>query len=387
MTSQKQLWQLKIFLFFIGAINTFVISYFPLYFQHVGLTKSEIGSFLALGTFFGLVGQPLWGLLSDTYNTVKKILILLIIGSIIGLAWIFQLSSLLWIFVAGSFFFLFYNTLFPLSENLSKRIADQEGLSFGELRSWPAFGFALFTLVSGFFFARMGIQYLWIPMVGLLLVALAMTFSLQDVKSGSRKINYKEIAQFLKSPTLLMFFGVVSFISLSHRMNDSFISIYLLDIGGNETLVGWLWFIAVLSEAFVFLTSRHWFRPDKPIHYLILAGGLYLLRWVLMAFVSDPIMLLAVQILHGVCYGVFFMGAIEYLYRLLPKSMQATGHMAFMLVVFGTTGIIGSSVGGAIFENLGGTMLYWIMALLTSIGIIGLLVFNKVVNVKVKVVE
>ncbi|WP_062108898.1 MFS transporter [Bacillus niameyensis] len=388
MKSHRPLIPFILYLFVIGAINSFIVSYFPLYFQNKGLTTSEIGRFLAIGTFFGLLGQPIWGFISDKYKTVKKVLITVIIGSLLGMVWIFQTSSLVWIFVAGSFFYLFYNTLFPLSENLSKRMADQEGISFGVLRSWPAIGFAVLTLGSGFFFAKMGIGYLWLPMILLGMIALILAFRLKDAKTGTKKVDYRDMGKFFKNPTLLLFFLVLSFISLAHRMNDSFVSLHLLEIGGNEMLVGWLWFIAVLSEAVAFFTSAWWFRrPERPIHYIIIAGFLYLIRWFLIAFIDDPILLLAVQVFHGFCYAIFFMGAIEYLYKLLPKELQATGHMVFVLIVFGITGIIGSYAGGYIFDAFGGPTLYFIMTILTLIGIIGLLLFNGLGKEKVKVVE
>lgn len=48
-----------------------------------------------------------------------------------------------------------------------------------------------------------------------------------------------------------------------------------------------------------------------------------------------------------------FLGALEYLYKVIPEELQATGHMVFVGISFGITGIIGSSVGGIIFENFG----------------------------------
>jgi len=375
--NQKPLfWNLKGFLFLVGSMNTFVISYLPLYFKNLGLTTSEIGMFLALGTFAGLIGQPFWGLISDKYKTVKKIVIVVVLGSILGLVWIFQLTHIGWIFVAGSFFFLFYNAIFPLSENLTKRLADQNGVSFGSIRSWAAIGFALISLISGFLFAKIGIQYLAYPMIFIGIMLFLLSLRLKDAKTGTEKMDFKKMGAFFKNPTLLLFFFVVSFITLTHRMNDSFISLYLFDIGGDETLVGWLWFIGVSSEAIMFLTATLWFRPQKPIHYIILAGFLYMGRWIVIGFISNPFLLLIVQSLHGVCYVILFMGAIEYLYKRLPVEMQATGHMAFMIIVFGVTGIIGNFAGGFVFDTYGGSTLYFLMAASTFIGIAGLVYFN-----------
>ena len=175
------------------------------------------------------------------------------------------------------------------------------------------------------------------------------------------------MGRFFKNPTLLYFFLLVSFISMTHRVNDGFISLYLFSIGGNEMLVGWLWFIGVLSEAILFFFSALWFKSAHPIKYLILAGFLFVLRWFWVAL-SRPLVLLSTQVLHGICFAVLFLGAIEYLYKVVPPEMQATGHMVFMGITFGVTGIIGSSLGGMIFDVYSGKALYLTMAASAFVG-------------------
>ncbi|MBS4178243.1 MFS transporter [Lederbergia citrea] len=367
--------KLKMFLFFGSSISALVVSFLPLYFQAKGITNSQIGLFLALGTFVGLFAQPIWGYLSDKFKTVKKILIVCMCGMVIGIGWLFQLESLIWIFVAGSFFYFFFTSLFPLSDNLAKRTGDEHNVSFGSIRSWGSFGFSVISLGSGFLFSAIGVKYLAFPMLGLAVISLLLSFGLQDAKSGTKKVNIKEIGQFFKNPTLLTFFLLVSFISMTHRVNDSFISLYLFSIGGNEMLVGWLWFLGVLSEAVLFFFSGIWFNSKHPIKYIILAGFIYTVRWVMIAFIKDPAVLLSIQVLHGICFTVLFMGAIEYLYKAVPQEMQATGHMVFMGVTFGITGIIGSSVGGMIFDVFSGSALYLTMAVSAFIGMIGFIFF------------
>lgn len=374
---KRHLWLLVVYVTLIGAMNSLVLSYFPLYFQWKGLSLTQIGSLLALGTFFGLLGQPFWGFLSDTFKTVKKILLVILIGSLVGVMLIAPTTHIFWLFCAAAFFYFFYNTFFPLSENLTKRYADQVGANFGVIRSFPAFGFAIVTLISGFIFKQLGISYLSLLLLILGGITLLFGFLIEDVQSGTKKIDFKQVGQFLKNPTLILFFFVVSFISIPHRINDAFISLHLQDIGGDEVLVGWLWFMAVLSEAFTFLTSKYWFQSTRqPIIYVIIAGALYLVRWLLIGWVTNPYVLIFIQLFHGVCYGVFFMGCIEYLFRLLLKELQATGHMVFVLVVFGLTGILGQMVGGYLFDELGGSTLYQLMAGWTVLGLIGVGLFH-----------
>jgi PPP family 3-phenylpropionic acid transporter len=375
MLNKNPLLTLKVFLFFGSSISMMIVSFLPLYFQNKGLTNSQIGVFIALGTLVGLIAQPIWGYLSDRFKTVKKILLVCVLGMVIGIAWLFQLESIVFIFIAGCFFYFFFTALNPLSDNLAKRIADEHKVSFGSIRSWGSLGFAVISLGSGFLFSYIGIEYLSIPMFTIAGITFILSIGLQDAKTGTKKVDLKEIGQFFKNPTLLYFFLLISLISMPHRINDTFVSLYLFSIGGNEMLVGWLWFIGVLSEAILFFLSVYWFKADDPIKYIILAGFLYVGRWIMTAFIGDPIVLLSIQVLHGICFAVLFLGAIEYLYRMVPPEMQATGHMVFMGITFGVTSIIGSSIGGVIFDVYSGTVLYLSMAGCALIGTIGFIFF------------
>ncbi|MCJ8007559.1 MFS transporter [Lederbergia wuyishanensis] len=376
MLRKNPLLSLKMFLFFGAAISSLVVSFLPLYFQNNGLTKSAIGMFFALGTLVGLIAQPVWGFMSDKYKTVKKIIVVVLIGILMGIFLIFQLSSLAMLYVAGALFFFFFTALNPLSDNLAKRIADEQKVTFGSIRSWSSFGFAIISLASGFYFNKMGVSSLSIPMMIVAGMTLILSFTLKDANSGTKKVNLKEVGSFFKDKTLLTFFLLSFFIFLTHRINDSFISLYLFEIGGNEMLVGWLWFIGVLSEAILFITSFIWFRSKNPIIYIIIAGFLFTIRWTMVGFIKDPSILLSIQVMHGLCFAILYMGAIEYLYKALPVEMQATGHMVYMGIVFSITNIIGSSVGGIIFDTFSGSTLYFTMAVCSFIGTVGFILFS-----------
>ncbi|MCR2823014.1 MFS transporter [Lederbergia panacisoli] len=376
MLRKNPLLSLKMFLFFGAAISSLVVSFLPLYFQNNGLSKSAIGMFFALGTAVGLFAQPVWGFMSDKFKTVKKIINIVLIGILIGIFLIFKLSSLVWLYAAGALFFFFFTALNPLSDNLAKRVADEYKVSFGSIRSWSSFGFAILSLASGFYFNKMGVESLALPMMTVAGITFLLSMTLTDAKSGAKKVNLKEVGQFFKNRTLLIFFLLCFFIFLTHRVNDSFISLYLFEIGGNEMLVGWLWFIGVLSEAILFITSAIWFRSESPIKYMIIAGFLFTIRWIMIGFITDPTVLLSIQLLHGICFAIMYMGAIEYLYRALPVEMQATGHMVFMGIAFSITNIIGSSIGGIIFDAFSGSTLYFLMAGSSFIGTVGFILFS-----------
>lgn len=375
--TQNPLIPLRTFMFFVSAIGSMVVSFLPIYLQHKGFTSSQIGWFLAIGPFVGLIAQPLWGYASDKYKTVKKVLFACLLGFVFSVIWLFQIESFLWVIIAGSLFFFFFSPVHPLADNLAKRQSQLHSVTFGSIRMWGSIGFALVSLFSGFLLSKFGIGFLAIPITVLAITTCFLSLVLTDAKAGSKKVNYKDMGVFFKDPTLTAFFVLIALVMLTHRTSDSFISLYLFEIGGNEMLVGWIWFIGVSSEALLFFLSAKWFRASNPILYIIIAAALYCIRWILTALAQDPTMLLIIQVLHGICFAVVFLGALEYLYKVIPEELQATGHMVFVGISFGITGIVGSSLGGIVFENFGGSTLYLLLAGSSLLGLIGFLIFYK----------
>ncbi len=76
---------LKMLLFCFHGANTIIVSFLPLYLQFRGLSGTEIGWVMAIGPLVAIFSQPFWGYTSDKYRTVKKILMLCLIGLIISI--------------------------------------------------------------------------------------------------------------------------------------------------------------------------------------------------------------------------------------------------------------------------------------------------------------
>ncbi len=76
------------------------------------------------------------------------------------------------------------------------------------------------------------------------------------------------------------------FLKIPHRANDSFISFYITELGGNKSQIRIAWFVAVTSEAVIFATSHFWFKRFNEIVSILIAEILYSLRWLVLAYVG-----------------------------------------------------------------------------------------------------
>ncbi|UJL47228.1 MFS transporter [Virgibacillus sp. NKC19-16] len=376
MAKSKSLIPLKMLLFSFHASNTVILSFLPLYLQFKGLNGTEIGWVLAIGPLASIFAQPFFGYLSDKYKTVKWVLLICIIGLIIGSTLFFQMNTLVSIILMGAVFYFFTTPIGALGDSLAQRRADDLHVSFGTIRTWGSIGFATSSLVVGEILANIGIQYIIFPYLFFGTMALLVVFRLKDVKVESDPVQLKDVKKIITNKPFLIFLGLILFITIGHRANDSFIGLYIEQLGGSEGLVGLAWFVGVATEAAVFAFAGFWFKKFHPLIFIIIAGALFSMRWFLFAAVDDPVHIIALQFLHGLTFGIFYLAAFSYVTRLIPSILQSTGHLVFFATFFGVSGIVGSLVGGSIFDNFGGGTLYFGMGSLSLIGTILLIVYH-----------
>ncbi|WP_066172718.1 MFS transporter [Bacillus marinisedimentorum] len=377
MANNKSVFSLKAFLYFFNSTGTLIISFLPLYFRDKGLSVSEIGTVLSVGPFAALLVQPMSGYLSDKYKTVKVILLICLIGVLISSTILFKMESFFPVLIMIAVFYMFMGPIGPLADSLSHRAASLSGVPFGSIRMWGSIGFAVTSLAGGLVLEKIGIENLMYPYFILASGALLTVLLVRDVTVSSVPVTFYEASRLLKKPELSIFLLLIVFITVAHRTNDSFMGLYIESLGGTEMLIGWAWFIAVAAEALVFATSGLWFRKYHELTFLTVAGLFYSVRFALMSFVVNPVMILFLQPLHGVTFGLFYMASFQYVTKILPRHLLGTGHLLLIAVFFNVSGIISAMFGGMIFERAGADTLYQIIGVSAMIGSLCLLAYKQ----------
>ncbi|HLR59817.1 MAG TPA: MFS transporter [Pseudogracilibacillus sp.] len=381
MTKQTQLRNLKLLLFFFHFTNTIIISFLPLYLNFKGLSGTEIGWVLAVGPLASIISQPFWGFLSDKYRTVKWVLIMTIVGMLIFSVLFFQMNHLIFILMFGALFYFFSSPVGALGDSLAQRQADSLAISFGSIRTWGSIGFALSSLIIGQLLDIYGVAFMRWPYLLFGTILLIIAFQIRDVKiaDNEQTISLKDLKLLFSNKPFIYFLLIMMFITITHRANDSFIGLFITELGGSESLVGVGWFIALVSEALIFAFAYKWFKKDHALFFIILASILYTIRWIIFALSTSPMIILLGQVLHGLTFGIFYLSALDYITRLIPHALKSSGHLIFYSVFFGVSGIIGSLGGGLLIDHLSGNHLYFILSLLTLVGA-SLLIIYRIKN-------
>jgi PPP family 3-phenylpropionic acid transporter len=353
-------WRLPSFWFLYMAGLGLVYPFQALWFQEsAGLTGTQLGMVLALRPIMAMLGQPLWGRLSDRTGARAQVLAgVLVCGALAYsvLPWVSGVVAIALVFGCASFF---GTSVMPLGTSVSMAaLGSQASARFGHVRVWGTVGY-LILLVS---FPRL--LELWRERQGLadvsgepglgpgIFVGLAILSVLAAVAVGGVRIRGAAAARSRVGDVRvllrhrpyqrILLFGFLAQLMLTGPIQ--FFSLLVAERGGDITDVANLWVpMLVVEIALVFLSgsATRRFGAKALIAIGIGADGL---RWLLTLLAPDLVWMAVPQLLHGVVIAGLIIGSAHYVEQVVPDRLRSTGQAGFAMV--------GISFGTA-FSNLG----------------------------------
>jgi PPP family 3-phenylpropionic acid transporter len=133
-----------------------------------------------------------------------------------------------------------------------------------------------------------------------------------------------------------------------------FFGVLVRDLGHSAAVTGLGMGVGVGAEvlallAFPRLEGR---VPLRGLFALAFAGSS--LRWLLVSTATGAGALVAVQVLHGLTFGLFWGAAMKAMSETVPPRLRATGQALFSAVVFGAGNGAGYALSGVGYDRLGG---------------------------------
>ncbi|WP_138754156.1 MFS transporter [Paenibacillus sinopodophylli] len=361
---------LRSFNFLYFALLSMFITFLPVYLDEQGLTPAQIGFIIGTGGFVTIITQPLWGIISDRKKTIRKILLLLlVISSIMGYL-LYSSSSFILLIVFAMLLYFVLMPIDPLIESLNFSISEQAGVSYGSIRTYGALGYAVTSLLTGYVMSYFGANSLALLFVTIGVISFVISWMMPDVPVTGKPVTLSSLKQFVSNKKTLLFLTLIFVCAVPARMNDTFLGIYIRELGGAPELVGLAFFLAAGSEILVFALSFWWLRKGKEMLLISIAAAFFFLRFFISAWITDPNTLAYLQILQLLTFPVFYSAAIQYLYRIVPVEWRATGQTVLALLFFGVSGILASYVGGSIYDLFGAKTLYLTISAMSFVGML-----------------
>lgn len=361
--------------FFIYGSNALLMPFLPLYFARGGFNDVQIGLLMAVGPIISIISNPFWGFFTDRLQKVRSIIFILLLGALMTSQLIFHIHSFLPLFAAMLLFYFFQTGTPPINNTLMLQAVKTSSYNFGTFRLWGSLGFALTAIISSQVIHWVGLSHLgWIYGV-MILVPLIFCFGLPEPERTAKRASLKGVGTLFKNYHFVFFLLLSILIAMPNRMNSTFISLYIHQLGGSETFVGWSWFCSAIGEVPIFLLLDRYLklRPKVMVAALTFVSLLFSIRWILMGIAANPYEIVAIQLLHSITFGVYIYAGTHLCEALVSETYRASGQAWYAMFWKGFSGILAGLLGGWIFSWLGPRGMYAVGCAVSLIGTMGFL--------------
>jgi MFS transporter, PPP family, 3-phenylpropionic acid transporter len=349
------------------AGQSFYGTYLNLYLSEIGLSKSMIGIIVSVSTMFLLLAQPAWGYASDKVKKKNTILKILLLGSTLT-ALLFYFSTSFWyIFCLITVFAIFFTPITPLLDNLSLESMEvvkpeenkKKKWDYGRIRMGGTIGYCVASFLSGMVLKNNYSHIFWIISI-FMIGCFLLIFTLPTVKGYPKKKEKAAFKQLLHNRSLICLIFIYVVFSIGLNFFYSYYPIYYISIGGNSSFVGIMMTVCSITEIPCLFLAGRVVKRYGTVNVMIVSGLITTLRWFLLFAVTNPVLAILVNMLHGLGFVGFTYCIILYINDNVPKELRATSQSLnvlistfFSRILFGYLGGLGSDFFGVNYMLLG----------------------------------
>ncbi len=333
----------------LGALAPFL----PLLLAARQLSATEISWVMVVSPLFSLLMPPIWGTLADALQARLMLLRISAFGtglSVLSLLpeWHFW-GNLLGVVLMS----LFRGPLPSLVDSVTYAALGPQGASYGRIRVWGSAGFGLAALLVGQLGGSLHPRR-FLAVAALIYIGSGLfTLGLPAAAPRRQRGVLGEALCWLRQPVvLLLLCGNVAYY-FAHAILDAFVSLHLRELRFDDSVVSLAWVIGVTAEVLVMLAAPSLLvgRSSPPL--LCACSVVAAARWSLLARWRRRGPILALQSLHGITFGLWYLALVHYVQTHAPgrlrTTLQASSHASVALGA-----VSGYLLGGRAFERAAG---------------------------------
>lgn len=367
----------------------------------LGLSGSAVGTIFSINSIASLVLMFLYGTIQDKLFIKRHLLIFnAILATLTAPFFIFVYSPLLQsYFIVGAwvgaiFLSAAYLSAVGVLEATTERFSRVFGFAYGQARAWGSFGYAISALLARFLFVKdPRLNFIGGSLIGICLL-LDLLFwrpkeeraalkAIDELKSDDATPKLKDMVGLLKIKVLWQIIFFVMFSWTFYNVFDQqmfpefYTSLFSSNAVGQQTY-GTLNSIQVFVEALMLGLVPLLMKKIGVRKTLLLGTVIMCLRIGLCGFITDPIVISGVKMLHSLEVPLFVLSIFRYFTLHFDTKLSATLYMIGFQIAAQVGQVILSTPLGILRDNMGYSMTFKIIALIVLLtGIYGFFIIKK----------
>lgn len=338
------------------------VTYVNVYFLSIGLSGFEIGVINTVSPLLSMLGSPFWGLLSDRFGNVRRILVVAVLGAIFTTFGLFSTQIFFVIVLLAGGYSLFTSSINPILDSSTLLLLGNERNKYGHQRIWGSIGFIVATIVSGQIFSRIGLHAMFVGILGLFIIFLVILFWFPARKTSLKTPVFAGLTKLLKNPEWIGFMFSILASGIANSGMHIFVGILIKGISGSDSLVGLSAGTGVLSEIPIMLLSPVLITRFHPRKLLGVSFILFTVRLFLYSIMPSPAWVVPLSLFHGVSFGLYWISSVSYANKIAPDSLKGSTQ-GILMATLSLSSVLSGLISGWIYDLLGITTLFQIYSL------------------------
>ncbi len=343
------------------------------YYASIGLSGTQIGLINTVSPLVGMFSSPSWGVLSDRTGKTRRLLAITTLGAILTSLAISQIHSFALLLAVVALYALFNSPTVPLVDSTALELLGEHRERYGAQRVWGSIGFVVTSAVIGLILERTGISFIFIGnavILAIFIVALVVLPERPVRLSGS---IWRGLSTMMRQPPWLVFAASIGLLGMANSGMQNFLSVMLHEMGGSDSLIGITWTIGAIAEMPVMILGALLLKRFGARRLIGFAISVYGLRMLLYSVMPAPEWAAWIASLGGLSFGLYWISAVTYASELAPAHLKATSQ-GLLVAVTSLSGIIGATLAGLLYDQVGPSIMFRILAGFCALALILLIV-------------
>ena len=347
-----------------GMVGTH-LPFFTVWLKAVGIDAFWIGIITAIPPVTRFTVLPFVTALAERRHALRGAIVATAFATALGFSILGTQHQPVLVFLAYAVTCCLWTPMVPLTDAYALRGVARHGLNYGPLRLWGSAAFVAGALGCGLLVDVIAAQNLIWVIVSVAALGAFVGLGLQRLDTPKSAANIHHGAgALLRDPGFLAIIVTSALIQGSHAAYYIFASIAWQQAGlGGLTIAG-LWSLGVIAEIVVFALSPRFTLP--PVMLVVIAALSAVARWVITAQEPPLAILAAVQLAHGLTFGLTQVGTMMLLVGYVPGHVMARGQ-GYLAACSGIVSSSVSIISGAIYAQYGQGV-YYVMAAMALSG-------------------
>lgn len=344
----KARWFVTLSLFyFFQLASGFAGTYLPRYLGWLGLSGTAIGLAFGVQAVARSLAMPLWSYASDRYGISVRLVRLQFVFALpyFALPWVSDERAVVALLVLAG---LTVQCAIPVTDVVTMR--ELSTSAFGRVRALGSLGFGGAAAV----FAWMGLRHthlelaqvsVWV-IVGLMLFSATAALGFPASTASLTRPTRSDFVNMVKNPWLLALLPIWC-VHWGSQIPYNMYLVYFAEARGfGAWMPGLSVMVAIVAEVAFLAFGTPLVERMGPVRSLVAVVAATAVRWFLMAWLTDPIAVVVLQLLHGLTFGGFMLSMMSVLNREIPGGLRATAQAVLYVVVFGLGGALAQGASG-----------------------------------------